>query len=128
MRILLVQDHVGILTYHTQVLRKAGHTVRAFRDGDVAAKVFNVTTFDLVLSDLWHPGLEGHKLIKHIFKRHPKQVVGVIWCNPNMEEKVDVPRLDSFDASDLLSFVERITSSARSAQRNMKVYRASGPR
>ena len=87
MRILLVQDHVGILSYHIQFLRKAGHTVRAFRDGNVAVKVFNSTNLDLVLTDLWHPGLEGHGLIKHILKKHPKRVVGVISSNPNMERK-----------------------------------------
>jgi DNA-binding NtrC family response regulator len=111
MRILLVQDHVGILSYHTQVLREAGHTVRATRDGDDAAQFYDSRRFDLVWTDLWHPGLEGHKLIRHIFKKNPEQLVGVISANPKMEEKINVPRLGYFEASELLTFVDGIVRS-----------------
>jgi DNA-binding NtrC family response regulator len=120
MRILLVQDHVGILSSHTQILREAGHTVRPTRDGDDAAKFYDARRYDVVLTDLWHPGLEGHNLIKHIFKKNPKQVVGVISANPKMEEKIDVPRLDSFEASELLGFIESIVRSGKEATPRMQ--------
>src|SRR5262245_2934101 len=111
MRILLVQDQIGILSYHTQTLREAGHTVRGTRNGDDAARFYASTTYDLVLTDLWHLGLEGHKLIKTILKKNPRQAVGIISSSTMMEEELDVPRLGSFEANELLAFVKRIADS-----------------
>src|SRR5215470_16442282 len=93
MKILLVEDAALIRTYETQILRRADHTVRATGNGDVAARYYDERSYDLVLTDLWHPGLEGHRLIKRILGRNPKQVVGVVSSSTVMEERIDVPLL-----------------------------------
>jgi CheY-like chemotaxis protein len=84
-----------VLKYKIQILRSAGHTVRATRNGDEAAKHYDERHYDLVLTDLWHPGLEGHKLIKRIFEKNPRQAVGVVSSTTVMEEKIRVPILSS---------------------------------
>lgn len=110
MKILLVEDTDLVLKYETQILRGAGHTVRATHDGDSAAKYYDDHRYDLVLTDLWHPGLEGHNLIKRIFKKNAHQIVGVISKTTLMEEKLDVPLLQKpFKPSELLAFVSKIT-------------------
>jgi DNA-binding response OmpR family regulator len=110
MKILLVEDAVLILTYETQILRRAGHTVRATGNADTAARWYDQRSYDLVLTDLWHPGLEGHRLIKRILRKNPKQVVGVVSSSTVMEKKIDLPLLTKpFKPGELLSFVDSIT-------------------
>jgi DNA-binding response OmpR family regulator len=111
MKILLVEDAPVVLEYETQILRRAGHTVRATDNGDTAAEHYDERLYDLVLTDLWHPGLEGHNLIKRILKKNPKQVIGVISATTVMEEEIDVPLMQKpFEPSDLLAFVDAIMS------------------
>jgi len=109
MTILLIEDDVVILEYEAQILRRPGHTVRATRNGDEAAKYYDQHRYDLVLTDLWHPGPEGHNLIKRILKKNPRQVVGVISASDVMEEQIDVPMMQKpFGPSDLLAFLDAI--------------------
>jgi DNA-binding response OmpR family regulator len=111
MKILLVEDSAPVLEYEAQTLRRAGNTVRAIGNGDTAAKYYDERNYDLVLTDLWHPGLEGHNLIKRILKKNPKQVIGVISASSVMEDELDVPLLKKpFDPNELLAFVDAITS------------------
>jgi two-component system, OmpR family, response regulator PhoP len=111
MKILLVEDAPIVLEYETQILRRAGHTVRATDNGDTAAEHYGERAYDLVLTDLWHPGLEGHNLIRRILKKNPKQAVGVISATTEMEEKIDAPLMKKpFEPNDLLAFVNAIMS------------------
>jgi DNA-binding NtrC family response regulator len=91
MKILLVEDRKLILEYETQILRRAGHSLRATPNGDSAARYYDERSYDLVLTELWHPGLEGHNLIKRILTRNPKQIVGVISATIVMEKKLTFP-------------------------------------
>jgi DNA-binding response OmpR family regulator len=110
-KILLVEDAHVVLEYEAQILRRAGHTVRATDNGDRAAEYYNERPYDLVLTDLWHPGLEGHNLIKRILKKNPKQAIGVISSTTEMEEKLDVPLMRKpFEPNDLLAFLSAIMS------------------
>jgi len=120
MKILLVEDAALILTYETQILRRAGHTVRSTGNGDVAARYYDERSYDLVLTDLWHPGLEGHRLIKRILGRNPKQAVGVISSSTVMEERIDVPLLTKpFNPGELLAFVKSITGPSRTTPQGL---------
>ena len=110
MKILLVEDTDFLQKYETKILRGAGHTVKATYDGDLAARFYDDYRYDLVLTDLWHPGLEGHNLIKRIFKKNSRQVVGVISKTTVMEEELAVPLLQKpFKPAELLAFVNEIT-------------------
>ena len=109
MKILLVEDAHVVLEYETQILRGAGHTVRATVNGDRAAEYYDKHPYDLVLTDLWHPGLEGHNLIKRILKKNPDQAIGVISAATEMEEQIDVPLMKKpFEPNDLLAFLSAI--------------------
>jgi hypothetical protein len=57
----------------------------------LASRFYDDYRDDLVVTDLWHPRLEGHNLIKRIFKK--RQVVGVISKTTVLEEDLAVPLL-----------------------------------
>ncbi|HLX76343.1 MAG TPA: response regulator [Terriglobales bacterium] len=100
MKILVVDDDFadGI----AQMLRTGGHTVVTADDRDVAQKLYNKDgPFDLVLTDLLHPGLDGVGLIQAIGQKNPKQKVGILTGFPVL--------CKPFTKDGLLHFVESLT-------------------
>jgi two-component system response regulator GlrR len=64
--ILLVDDDQSLLRLMTIRLQSEGFQVTAVEDGQAALKKINTGTFDLVLSDLRMPGLDGISLFEEI--------------------------------------------------------------
>lgn len=75
MHILLADDEQFILDLMQMVLAGAGHTVRAVPDGGQALKAYEAERFDLVITDLSMPHLDGSALAKEIKGRDPAQKV-----------------------------------------------------
>lgn len=66
-KILVVDDEDSIRKFFTTVLRMRGHEIVDARDGEEALELFQQATtdrkpFDLVLSDLQMPRMEGNEL------------------------------------------------------------------
>lgn len=72
-RLLIVDDERMITKQLAQVFTKLGYDVEAFIDPLVARRRFNAdpSAFDLVLSDLSMPGLDGCALTRHVRERRP---------------------------------------------------------
>jgi DNA-binding NtrC family response regulator len=88
--------------------------------------IYDERHYDLVLTDLWHPGLEGHNLIKRIFEKNPRQVVGVISSTTVMEEKIRVPILQTLCKPDeLLTLIRDITGSPEQRKQAFQLVRRS---
>jgi two-component system capsular synthesis sensor histidine kinase RcsC len=75
MHILLADDEQFILDLMQMVLKSAGHTVRAVTDGGQALKAYETEKFDLVITDLSMPQLDGAALAKEIKARDAGQKV-----------------------------------------------------
>lgn len=69
MRILLVDDAVGIRELVTTVLKREGFKVESTSNGAKALQMFRRRRYDLVITDLLHPGLNGAELIGKILRR-----------------------------------------------------------
>jgi CheY-like chemotaxis protein len=65
-RILLVEDESIIRMNLADVLRSEGYEVEEARDGSHAVQLFVSQYFDLVITDLVMPGLDGFKLIGRV--------------------------------------------------------------
>lgn len=65
-RILLVEDDETLRRFLTQALRRAGHTVCDFGDGAIAYARAAAGHFDLLLTDIVMPGMDGIELAKKI--------------------------------------------------------------
>jgi DNA-binding response OmpR family regulator len=62
-RVLLIEADPGILERHRRVLVAAGYEVIPVRRGDEGFELGMIGTFDLIVTDLWLPGLDGFELI-----------------------------------------------------------------
>jgi two-component system cell cycle response regulator CpdR len=63
-QILLAEDDESLRKFLAQALVRAGHTVTDFGDGGDAYECLKGFTFDLLLTDIVMPGMDGIELAK----------------------------------------------------------------
>ncbi|MBU6442540.1 MAG: response regulator [Alphaproteobacteria bacterium] len=68
--ILLAEDDESLRRFLAQALVKAGHEVTDFGDGAEAWECLKGFRFDLLLTDIVMPGLDGIELAKRAAERH----------------------------------------------------------
>jgi two-component system cell cycle response regulator CpdR len=69
--ILLAEDDTSLRTFLARALKKAGHDVAAVGDGAEALALVQGKAFDLLLSDIVMPGLDGIALSREAGRLHP---------------------------------------------------------
>jgi len=70
--ILVIDDHPDILTALRRVLEGAGHTVTEAPDGPTALRWFAGQPRDLVVTDIYMPGMDGIELIVRLRETFPQ--------------------------------------------------------
>jgi two-component system NtrC family sensor kinase len=70
-RLLIVDDEPGIVEVMVSVLGNSGYTVETACNGAEAMRRINQTRFDLIISDLCMPEMDGRKLYETIRERDP---------------------------------------------------------
>lgn len=70
-RILLVDDEESVRYALGKCLRRAGHVVVEAADGSDALRQCELSRFDLVITDIIMPGVEGMELIAKLIRRSP---------------------------------------------------------
>jgi two-component system cell cycle response regulator CpdR len=63
-RILLAEDDDSLRAFLVSSLSRAGHDVTGFGDGDAAWEALEHGSFDLLLTDIVMPGLDGIELAR----------------------------------------------------------------
>ena len=64
--ILLVEDSPEVSMTVSEILATAGHTVKAAPSGTEALAYLKAEKFDLIVTDIWMPGMDGIALLKEI--------------------------------------------------------------
>jgi CheY-like chemotaxis protein len=70
-RILLIEDNPRASTAIQAMLEALGHRVRTAPEGGAALRALAEETFDLVLTDIMMPGLDGMGVLAHLARHHP---------------------------------------------------------
>lgn len=70
--ILVVDDHPTVAAAITVVLRKAGHRVTVAHDGRAALALVDSEAWDLVVTDILMPELDGIGLLRALQSSRPK--------------------------------------------------------
>ncbi len=89
-RLLLVDDDPGVLSLMRDMLRFKGHAVVGVMDSAKALKLLETDTFDLVLTDLGMPGVNGWEVARQAKAKNPKTPVVMItgWAIPYEAEEL----------------------------------------
>ena len=75
--VLVIDDEKGILQIIRQALTKFGHNVETATDGLEGIRKFDDGSFDIVITDIRMPGIDGNGVVKHI-RKSDKQSIPVI--------------------------------------------------
>lgn len=72
LNVLVVDDDPMLGDLLHEVLRMSGHWCRVAKTGKVALELLEQESFDVVISDLWMPGLSGQQLWERLQEEHPR--------------------------------------------------------
>ena len=73
--ILLAEDDESVRAFVTRALTNRGHEVTAVSDGGAAVLALQAQTYDLLLTDIVMPGLDGLALVETAGKINPRMIV-----------------------------------------------------
>jgi CheY-like chemotaxis protein len=110
-RILVVDDEPWSLKFICGFLRKEGYEVTQANDGAEAINLIENQQFDLVLSDVRMPRVDGVTLVQHVRSRIPNLPVILMTGVPSdiTAELYRVPCLSKpLSLADLRSNIERL--------------------
>ncbi|HEV7557881.1 MAG TPA: sigma-54 dependent transcriptional regulator, partial [Kofleriaceae bacterium] len=96
-RILVADDEPGLREFITDALELDEHVVVAAKDGREAAKLLDERGFDLVLTDLKMPGLDGMALLRKIRSEQPETEVIMMTAHGTVDNAVEAMKLGAFE-------------------------------
>src|SRR5829696_2256859 len=96
-RILVADDEAGLREFITDSLELDEHTVVAAKDGREAAKLLDERGFDLVLTDLKMPFLDGMALLRKVRAEQPEVEVIVMTAHGTVDNAVEAMKLGAFE-------------------------------
>jgi DNA-binding NtrC family response regulator len=95
-RILLIDDEAIALANLSHVFEKEGYQVTACQDGESGLAEMQKQEFDLVLTDLKMPGIDGMDVLRHIRETTPEIPVIMITGHASLDSAVDAMKAGAY--------------------------------
>ncbi|MEW5965430.1 MAG: sigma-54 dependent transcriptional regulator [Pseudomonadota bacterium] len=95
-RILLIDDEAIALTNLSHVLQREGYAVTACKDGESGLAELKKADFDLVLTDLKMPGIDGMEVLRAVRARHPDVPVIMITGHASLDSAVEAMKAGAY--------------------------------
>ncbi len=95
-QVLLIDDELIALTNLTTVLEREGYRVTACKTGEEGVAALQSTAFDLVLTDLRMPGIDGMDVLRHIRETMPEVPVIMITGHATLDSAVDAMKAGAY--------------------------------
>jgi CheY-like chemotaxis protein len=90
-RILVVDDDAAVQTTIRLLLERAGHSVVTASDGPKGLALCRSEDFDLLLLDVFMPGMDGFETMRMVRQQQPKLPIIVISGRPVSSEADSAP-------------------------------------
>jgi two-component system, NtrC family, nitrogen regulation response regulator NtrX len=116
-RILVVDDEPGIRQSLSGILEDEGFTVQAVESGEACLDLLARSICDLVILDIWLPGIDGLETLSRIEKipQSDRPVVVVISGHGTIETAVKATKLGAYDFLEKPLSIERVLLVVRHA-------------
>jgi two-component system nitrogen regulation response regulator NtrX len=95
--ILIVDDETGIRQSLSALLRDEGYDVTAVSSGEECIEAVERRAFDLILLDIWLPGIDGLTTLERINEHDGAPMVVMISGHAKIETAVRATKLGAFD-------------------------------
>jgi two-component system response regulator FlrC len=96
-RILVADDEPGLREFIVDALELDEHEVVAAPDGKAAAKLLDERSFELVITDLKMPGLDGLAILRKVRAEQPETEVIVMTAHGTVDNAVEAMKLGAFE-------------------------------
>jgi len=119
-KILLIEDDLSIASALRHVLSQEGHQLDAEERGDSGLKRAQEGQFDLVITDLRLPGLNGLDLVRQLHGAKPRLPIILVTAHGTTETAIEATKygaydylLKPFEMTELLDLVRKAVASSR---------------
>lgn len=119
--ILIVDDDSGVRKGIQLALAKDGHTVVEAKTGPEALNIITQKYFNLVISDLRLPGLDGIALLEQIKSKNPSTIVIMITAYGTFETAMEAGKRGAYDFIDKNFTIEELKFKVNKALENQKI-------
>ena len=96
-RILVADDEDGLRRFVADALSSEGHHVTQAADGQAALDVLQRESFQLLVTDLRMPVLDGVELLRRARTQWPEMEVVVLTAHATIDTAIEAMRLGAFD-------------------------------
>ena len=114
-RILIVDDEKNIVSSLTAILSDEGYEVSMTDDGVEALEIIQKDPPDLVLLDIWLPGMDGIEVLKTLKTYNPGVKVLIMSGHGTIDTAVKATKLGAQDFIEKPFSLDRITESVENA-------------
>lgn len=114
-RILVVDDEMNIANSLKDILSDEGYDVSVTEDGLNALDMIQSDPPDLLLLDVWLPGMDGIEVLKTVKTYHPEIEVLVMSGHGTIDTAVKATKLGAFDFIEKPFSMDSLTQSVKSA-------------
>src|SRR3954454_24458947 len=122
-RVLVVDDEPGIRASLSGVLQDEGFEVDTVADGEAGLDRLSSQTYDVVLLDVWLPGIDGMETLSRIqeipFADRP--MVVMISGHGSIETAVKATKLGAFDFIEKPLTIQKVTVLLKNALQQRKL-------
>src|SRR5215467_12215310 len=119
-KILLIEDDPGIRDTLQRIFREDGYEVAVEDKGDQGLARAAEDSFNVVITDLRLPGLDGLELVRQLHAAKPRLPIILITAFGTTETAIEATKLGAYDyvlkpfhVPDLLSLVRKAVGSSR---------------
>jgi nitrogen regulation protein NR(I) len=119
-KILLIEDDPGIIMTLRRVLTEEGHTVQVEKRGDLGISAAREDCFDVVITDMKLPGMNGLDLVRELHQSKPRLPIILMTAHGTTETAIQATKsgaydylLKPFDIPEFIELVEKALKSSR---------------
>lgn len=131
--ILVVEDDPVVRRFIEAAINKTDCQVTSVGDGKAALTAIDKEKYDLVITDLKVPAVNGIKVLEYVKKRQPDTSVVIGTAFGSIENAVEAMRKGAFDyltkpfsAEDILEIIDRVIGYKRRQNNNSQAASADG--
>jgi two-component system, NtrC family, nitrogen regulation response regulator NtrX len=122
-RILIVDDEPGIRQSLTGVFEDEGFTTDAVPSGEACLERMDANSYDLILLDIWLPGIDGLETLRRLREKSPHTHVIMISGHATIATAVTATKLGAYDFVEKPLSLEHTLLTARNALSHRRLER-----